>query len=718
MEAERQGEPEAAPGPEEPDPPTDPFAAVSLPSLPVRPGARDPNLPPGRRARGGSRLPPGVSPDIMGSPGANRPVMPGSGTSSLPPLTAPPQPWKMPAPVQRPPQRRPSGDGPPYGMSGVNGPGGTAGSGGAPGLQPPSYDDPVPHRGRRVLLTLLLLLLAAGLVYTIPAIVMSGKMLPGTRVNGVDIGGLTATEAADRLRERLAGDEDRKMVLRAAGEKYALDPSRAGLEFDVVATIEQAPSDFPAPAEVWRALTGTTELSPKVSVDTELMGATVEALAKKIDRRVREGAVVFKGTRPVAVIPRDGLALEEESAAEAIADAFLSPGAEVDLPVSVIKPKVTADTVRQTAARAGKALSGPITLTHAGRRVPIPVGTLAAHLSFVPDGTGGMRPEFDAAKALTVAEKRLVDQALAPREPTFEIVAGRPRLVPGRRGRGIDRAGLAQAVARVISEGGGRTIPVTLTTVRPRLSDAQARGLGVKEKISEFTTPYDCCPPRVTNIRTLARILDGHLVLPGETFSLNGVIGRRDTARGFVPAPMIQGGRLVDSVGGGISQFVTTMYNAVFFGGLEDVQHVAHEFYISRYPAGRESTVSWPEPDFRWRNDSKYGVLVKTSTSGGGVTVAFWSTKRYDIESISSPRYDVTPFTRATAAGPGCIPMTGQQGFTIDVTRVFRQGGREVRRETKKTVYRPETDLKCVSNPATTPTTTSTTPPVVPGDEE
>jgi len=128
---------------------------------------------------------------------------------------------------------------------------------------------------------------------------------------------------------------------------------------------------------------------------------------------------------------------------------------------------------------------------------------------------------------------------------------------------------------------------------------------------------------------------------------------------------------------------------------------MAHEFYISRYPAGRESTVSWPAPDFRWKNDSKYGVLVKTSYTDKGVTVAFWSTKRYDIESISSERYDITPFKSATDSGPTCIPMAGQQGFTIDVTRVFKQDGKEVKRETKKTVYKPETDLKCV--PSTTP---------------
>jgi vancomycin resistance protein YoaR len=99
----------------------------------------------------------------------------------------------------------------------------------------------------------------------------------------------------------------------------------------------------------------------------------------------------------------------------------------------------------------------------------------------------------------------------------------------------------------------------------------------------------------VTNIHRIADIVDGHVVRPGETFSLNGFVGRRDRARGFVPAPVILNGRFVDDVGGGVSQFATTLFNAVFFGGLQDLTHTPHIYYISRYPAGRGATVSFPQ---------------------------------------------------------------------------------------------------------------------------
>ncbi|SNS78819.1 Vancomycin resistance protein YoaR, contains peptidoglycan-binding and VanW domains [Streptosporangium subroseum] len=683
------------------DPPTDPFEAIPKPSRPVPPGARGPS---GVKPQGGSRLPPGVSPDIFGSSGFGSPAGPAGpagGSPGLPPAAQPSQPWQMPAPPERALPQRSLRDEPGL-MPG--------GGGGSPQLEPLRYEEPLPRRrrSRTLVLVVVTVLLLAGLAYAIPAVVMSGKMLPGTRVQNIDIGGLTATEAADKLRAQLADKASREMTLLAAGKKYDIDPDKAGLEFDVVATIDQAPSDFPSPMEVWRALTGTLLLEPQISVDSDLLESAVKSLAKKIDVKVREGKVTFEGVKPVVVTPQDGRILEQEAAGGAIRKAFLGPEAEVRLPVSVIKPKVTADVVKKAAADADKALSGPVTLTYAGKQARLPVETLAAHLSFEPDDSGGMSPSFDARSAIATVEKNLVDPSLAPREPTFQIVAGKPKLIPGHKGKGIDDKKLAGDVAEMVTQGGSRTIPVTLATVQPRISEAEARGLGIKEKVSEFTTPYDCCLPRVTNIQTIAKLLDGYLVKPGETFSLNGVIGQRDTARGFVPAPMIQGGRLIDSVGGGISQFVTTMYNAVYFGGFEDVQHVAHEFYISRYPAGRESTVSWPEPDFRWKNDSKYGVLVKTSFSSSSVTVAFWSTKRYDITSVPSERYNITPFKSETDSSPSCIAMVGQPGFTIDVWRVFAQGGKEIKRVKETTVYRPETDLKCVPA-ATTPADTADT---------
>src|SRR5207248_495745 len=119
----------------------------------------------------------------------------------------------------------------------------------------------------------------------------------------------------------------------------------------------------------------------------------------------------------------------------------------------------------------------------------------------------------------------------------------------------------------------------------------------VKEQVSTFTTRYIAGQPRVTNIHRIADLVKGTVILPGETFSLNRAVGERTLAKGFVVDHQInEDGKFDDAVGGGISQFATTTFNAAFFGGLDFGEYQSHSIYISRYPFGREATVSWTHP--------------------------------------------------------------------------------------------------------------------------
>ena len=219
----------------------------------------------------------------------------------------------------------------------------------------------------------------------------------------------------------------------------------------------------------------------------------------------------------------------------------------------------------------------------------------------------------------------------------------------------------------------------------------------------------------------IAEKVDGALVRPGETFSLNDFTGPRGTAQGYVPANVIEGGHLAKAVGGGISQFATTMFNAVFFAGLEDVHHKPHSFYISRYPAGREATVFDGLIDLAWKNDTSTGIYVQTQwVSGGSITVTFWGTPHYDIESVSSEKRNITePSVQDKPDDGDCIPQSGAQGFDITVTRVFKDvsSGAEVRREAFNTHYAAEAVIHCVPVPdpgRRQPAAGGTTPPATP----
>lgn len=218
-----------------------------------------------------------------------------------------------------------------------------------------------------------------------------------------------------------------------------------------------------------------------------------------------------------------------------------------------------------------------------------------------------------------------------------------------------------------------------------------------EELVASFTSRYQPGEPRVLNIRRAAQLLDGTLIPASGRFSMNAALGRRTTGRGFVPAPMISGGRLVNSVGGGISQVATALYNAAFFSGLTLVAHTPHSFYISRYPMGREATISWGGPELIFRNDWSSPVRIRLTTTPTAITVRMYSElEGRRIESWSGRPYAyVRPVTRVVH-NPGLplgarrtVQEAGGPGFTVEYGRRVRQYGAVIRSERFRVRYQP-----------------------------
>ena len=221
--------------------------------------------------------------------------------------------------------------------------------------------------------------------------------------------------------------------------------------------------------------------------------------------------------------------------------------------------------------------------------------------------------------------------------------------------------------------------------------------------MSEFTTYFPYAEYRNTNIGRAAEIIDGTIVAPGETFSLNGTIGERTAENGFTTGFIISNGIFKEDLGGGVSQMATTTFNAAFFAGMTDVEHKPHSFYIDRYPVGREATVAWPTVDLQWRNDTPYGVLVhahvtpSTPSSQGVVTVRLFSTKYWDITTKTGERYAFTSPATRTLDTADCYPNTGYGGFDINIWRYWRRAGSDELERTEKmhTTYTPSDTVIC-----------------------
>lgn len=259
--------------------------------------------------------------------------------------------------------------------------------------------------------------------------------------------------------------------------------------------------------------------------------------------------------------------------------------------------------------------------------------------------------------------------------------------------------GLAAGPAAAENGPGGAPAPV-----KP-VGPAQA----AEQQMSSFTVAFPSAPYRTHNIARAVQLINGSVVRPGDTWSFNKTVGERTKENGFVDGIMINDGRYVKSLGGGISAVATTMFNAMFFAGLQPVEHGAHSFYIERYPEGREATVAWGTLDLRWKNDSGHPVRIRAASTDTSVTITLLGTKKYDaIRATKGPRTNITPPAKHTATGASCEEQTPLEGFDVSVDRVFVKGGEELKRETFRTHYTPRDEITCLPDPSPTPSAPAT----------
>jgi vancomycin resistance protein YoaR len=600
---------------------------------------------------------------------------------------------------------------------------GTGTPGGPPrGGEPTTDDTRGPWWRRRAVLVPAGAVVVLAAAYGIDLLASSGDIPRSTVVAGVDIGGLSPAGAAHALEVKLAPRVQADHTVVADDVTSPLTPATAGFTLDVPRTVDAVKDQ---PLNPWTRLTtlfSDREVDPVIARDETALGAQLDAIAAEVDRAPVDATISIEGTTPSVVEAADGRTLDQKGAADAITTALASgrdPGTPIELPVDVAKVHVDkAEAQRVLDQTVTPALSAPVGIEGSdGTTAQVPVSAIAAALTFTPKDDGTLAVSIDPAALQTAMGDDLTVFGTPAKDAQFEVSGDSVSVVPSVDGTGIAPDHLAEQLMAVLTKPAPRTITAELGPIPADLTTEEAQSLGIVEKVSSFTTNFTMSPS-ATNIRVIAEKVNGAVVKPGETFSLNGFTGPRGTAQGYVPANVIEGGQLAKAVGGGISQFATTMFNAVFFAGLQDVHHKTHSFYISRYPAGREATVFDGLIDLAWKNDTDTGIYVQTQwASGGSITVTFWGTKHYDIESVSGERRNVTqPSVQDKPDDGNCIPQSGAAGFDISVTRVFKdpKTGAEIRTEKFNTHYIPEAVIHCVAPPASAPAPDTTTPAAPP----
>ncbi|MER5932519.1 VanW family protein [Streptomyces sp. NPDC002054] len=565
------------------------------------------------------------------------------------------------------------------------------------------------------------LALSLGGVYLTGLLLTGGQVAEGTKVRGVDIGGMSRAEAQAELDRRLGPAFAAPVVMKIGDRTEKADAAALGLTLDTAATVKSAGSVGSGPGAVLGRMFSSSEraVEPVIRMDENKARAALDGIAAATEQKVRDGSISFEKGRAKAVQPVTGIRLapNQDQALTALREAyFRADAAPVVLPVQQTPPKIgAAETARAMKEFAEPAMSGPVTVTVAGQRIPIGPAVLDGHLEMKAEGNR-LVPVLDA-KGLRAdpAVARPLEQALpSPRDARLGVdAAGRVQVVSeSRTGAKVSAKALGDAVRPLLTgTGAGRTGAVATEAVQPRITKESAAELGIREKVSSFTVNFPAAPYRITNIGRAAELMNGSVVLPGEEWSFNRTVGERTKENGFVDGIMINDGQYTKSAGGGVSAVATTMFNAMFFAGVKPVEYGAHSFYIERYPEGREATVAWGTLDLRWLNDSGHALYVQAEADDNSVTIRLLGTKKYDIEATLGPRTQIKEPGKRTGVLPKCEVQTPLEGFDVTVGRIFRQDGREVKRENFTTHYTPRDEVTCTPADAPAPAPAGTPKP-------
>ena len=558
-------------------------------------------------------------------------------------------------------------------------------------------EPPAPRRGRWPLV-LGVVLLGVLALYAGAAAWFGDRVPRSTTVAGVAVGGQGADEARATLTRQLVPKSAAPLVLTSRAGKLEAAPADLGVAVDVDATVDDLVRFSLSPADVWHHVAGGGAEPAVLTVDDAAFAAAVEAARGELDAEPVEGSISLAGGKVTLKEPVTGTRTEVEGTADAVRRWW--PGdSTVEVAATVLAPKVPAEELSRVKAEfADVAVSAPVTVMAGEKSFELAPKQLAPAVVLAADEQGVITPRADDKKLRAIVHAAAEDAGAEVKAKDAVVTfSGRTPTVKAHvAGLALDDASISAEVWKALG-GTSRTATVVTKAVQPKFTTDIAKKTLPKEKISSFTTYFQAGQPRVHNIKLASRVLNGTYVPPGQQFSMNAVLGERTPAKGYVEAGIIRNGRAAESVGGGISQVSTTIFNASFFAGVQLDAWTPHYYYISRYPEGREATISWPDLHNKFTNTTDGGILIQVATTDTSITVSYWGTKKYDVTATKSARYDIVQPKKYSDDGPDCLDQSPVVGFKVDIGRIFKQGGKVVKTQKFTTTYRPEDDVTCTN---------------------
>lgn len=500
------------------------------------------------------------------------------------------------------------------------------------------------------------------IVFTIVAIVLAcfifsmifalinqanNRIISNISAMGVDISNLTMNEAKQKLQEKIQERLETDIVLKHNDEDYILTPSQFDFSYDIDKTLEKAymvgrnGNIFENNYEILYQKKHKKDFEMDVSYNEDLLKNIIPQLNSGFKDGIKEPSYEVDGSKLIITSGQDGSIVKYEELKSLILEKMEDENFNTD-------------------------------------SIDIPVET-------------GKADEIDIDSIHKEIYKEAVNASYSTNP--YKITAS---------SNGIDFAiSIDEAKAMLKMKKSEYTIP--LKVIYPSVTTDSIGAEAFPDLLSSYTTSYATSNSnRSNNIALAASKLDGTVIMPGETFSYNETIGKRTVSAGFKEAGAYSNGQVVTEVGGGICQVSSTLYNAVLRVNLEIVSRKNHNFQVSYVPIGTDATVSWQQPDFKFKNNRNYAIRIKATTSNKKITIQVYGLKQaddYEVE-IQSERtgtiqYKTTYTTDSSLRkGQSKVIQKGSNGATSITYKILKRNGEVVSKEViSRDKYQPHNQV-------------------------
>ena len=589
--------------------------------------------------------------------------------------------------------------------------------------------------GKALLRTVAILLAAATTALILAALSVSvygssnsGRIYPGVSVHGLDLSGLSAAEAAYRVNDGFYYPRDGRITFSYGERKWTATPADLGLGLDLLATVNNAyavgrsEGGLDNLSRQMQARFGGVAVSPVLQFDFARAMAYLQRIAAEVETPAQEAKLELRGMEVVALPGRMGKRVDILSMLQLIT-APIGVLADADIPLQVVDVAPDVLDASSQAAAARELLAGDFRLTIDG---PMPgdppswtltPAMLVDMLSFRKmTDAGGSRytlaldeGKLDALlRPLLGALSRKVENA----RYQFDDAAGALALyIPAQRGRELNIAKSIESVQAAVAQG-AHGAALAFDYVEPEVGDNKtAAELGIAGLLpngNQWTSFKGSAEARIHNIILASEKFNGHLVAPGETFSMGEHLGDVSLDTGYAEALIILGNRTIKGAGGGVCQVSTTLFRAVFMTGFPIAERHSHAYRVGYYEAGDgpvhlgagfDATVFFPDVDFKFVNDTASWLLMETEvdrangrlywrfySTSDGRTVEYYSSGVRNEVDPPDPKWEENPKLQ-----PGEVVQVdwAVKGADVTATRTVYRNGQVIQADRFVTHYLP-----------------------------